>query len=288
MSRIGRAAAIVSWGIAATATAQVNPELGEVGGSGGAQAQAGWGGQTPPAAPPAPGVVPYAGPVEPETPATGDHAAVVGHFGVGFFGVQSIPVMSCSNDLGCGGTSRDVTQSVSAPTIGVRYWLDPTLAIEAALGVGIASRSVETTDAGGTTPEPVESTTALALHGGVPIALAHGGHFVFEVVPQLNFGLAFGSLEDAGASAASWDLSGMLVEIGGRVGAEIHFGFIDIPQLALQGTLGLGLRIESRGAERTTPARQHDQSATLIGTSVGDEPWDIFTGGITAIYYFTD
>jgi hypothetical protein len=292
------ASGLALWFVAATAGAQMNPELGDMGDpagapmggppmggpppmQGGAQMQGGWG-APPPAAPAAPE---FEAPEEPAVPGSDDHAAVAGHFGVGFFGVMSIPVMGCSNDPAC---MLVTDQEVSAPTVGLRYWLDEGMAIEGALGLGIASNSLETTVGGTATTIPVESTTAFALHGGVPIALAHSGHFVFEIVPQLNFGIAMGSLEDTMTPGNTWDLSGMLIEIGGRVGAEVHFGFIDIPQLALQGTLGLGLRLESRSAEQTASMTTNDAGTTSIGTSVGDEPWDIFTGGITAIYYFID
>lgn len=311
MRNVGRVFGFGMWLVAAAAAAQANPELGEVGGPGGAMGPApmgapmqpgpqmqgggqmqggaqmggGWGApaQMAPAAPE------FEAPEEPAVPGSDDHAAVAGHFGVGFFGVQNIPILSCTNDLACAGMSLDATQSVPAPTVGLRYWLDDGMAIEGALGLGISSGSFETSDMTMmTTVTPIESGTAFALHGGLPLALAHSGHFVFEVVPQINFGIATGSLEDPVMATQSWDLSGMLIEIGGRVGAEIHFGFIDIPQLALQGTLGLGVRLESRGATRSMPTTKHDQSSTSIGTNVGDEPWDIFTGNITAIYYFID
>jgi hypothetical protein len=80
------------------------------------------------------------------------------------------------------------------------------------------------------------------------------------------------------------DLSGLLLEIGARAGAEIHFGFMDLPNLSLQGTVGLVVRHESR---TVTPPGGMDFSvgSTVLQTTVGNEPWDIFTGNITAIYY---
>jgi hypothetical protein len=153
------------------------------------------------------------------------------------------------------------------------------LGIEAALGLHYRSTSgAADTHAFG-----------LGIHGGVPLALAHTGNFVFEVVPQLNIGFATGSFDPAGP-AAKTDLSGFLIEVGAKAGAEIHFGFIDLPQLALQGTLGLMIRHESRSAD--VPAggggatNTVDASSTDISTGVDGPPWAIFTGALTAIYYF--
>ena len=131
-----------------------------------------------------------------------------------------------------------VTDTLPAPTIGVRYWLSDMLGIEAALGLNITSEDLTGT---------VESSAfGFALHGGVPLALASSGHFVFEIVPLLNFGIASGSVETTGGAAMSTDVSGLLIEVGARAGAEIHFGFIDLPSLSLQGSVGLIVRHENR------------------------------------------
>lgn len=199
---------------------------------------------------------------------TGDHAAVVGRLGVGFFGVQSLPLPSMANpDDGV----------LPAPTVGVRYWLDDFLGIEAALGLNITSRELDTTTE--------ESAFGLALHGGVPLALAHSGHFVFEIVPVVNFGIASGSREmtGAGGMTTTIDYSGLLIEVGARAGAEVHFGFIDLPSLSLQGTVGLSVRHEGRTAE--AGGAEASVGSTVVSTGVYEEPWDIFTGNITAIYY---
>jgi hypothetical protein len=36
----------------------------------------------------------------------------------------------------------------------------------------------------------------------------------------------------------------------------------------------------------TLPVVTAEQSQTVFGTTVDDEPWDIFTGSIAAVYYF--
>jgi hypothetical protein len=268
-----------AWLVTAGASAQTDPEGGDVGAGAAAGGSVSAGGQFGSTAPtPPPTTEPAADPVVEDTGTTGgdDHEAVVERLGVGFFGVQTLPLLDPGMVLD--------NQDLSAPTIGARYWLNTDLAIEAALGLAIGGGDFE--PAGG--PNVSSSSFGLALHGGVPIALAHSGHFVFEVIPVINFGIASGSIETtAGMTTATTDLSGLLIELGAKVGAEIHFGFIDLPDLALVGSLGLTVRHESRSIE--VPAGMGtattDRSATLVSTGVDGEPWDIFTGNIAAIYY---
>jgi hypothetical protein len=223
-----------------------------------------------------------------------DHAGVVHHWGVGFFGVVGVPSGGCALPGGAGpasGTCPFGAAVVDAPTVGVRYWMEEGLAIEAALGIGIQSGGVKHTVTGpagasGEINEP--SLTAIAIHGGLPLVFAESKHFAFEVVPELNFGFATGSWTSP--ANTSVDLSGLLFELGGRVGAEIQFGFIDIPQLSLEGSVGLHLRVENASAtQNNVPAggsTEDSQSRFRFGTTVQGEPWDIFTGNIRAIYYF--
>jgi hypothetical protein len=258
--------------IAGTATAQTNPELGDVGGQ--AQVQGSF------SAPP-PAVQPSAAPPEPaastsdpiETASTSgfagsDHAQFIGRFGVGLFGVLSVPV---------GGGGADGDNTVSTPTLGGRYWLQERMGIEAGLGFGYESSGSETSNGTTTVETDGPSVFGIALHGGVPFVFAAAGHFAFQVIPELNLGFATGGQGDV-------DVSGFLLELGARAGAEIHFGFIDIPQLALQATIGLHLRYESRS--QSEGDNEFSSSAFRFGTTLQGEPWDIFQGNIAAIYYF--
>jgi hypothetical protein len=212
-----------------------------------------------------------------------DHAAMVGHFGVGAFGVLELPTMG--GTVGAGGLAFDNTSTLAAPTIGARYWLDERMAIEGALGIGLRSGSSSTTTDGGASVQVNDpSLFGLALHAGLPLVFATGEHFAFELVPELNIGFVTGSWDDRSTANRDTDLSGFLLELGARVGAEIQFGFIGIPQLALEGTVGLHLRYEGRSASfANTEVSSH---RLTFGTSLQGEPWDIFTGNIAAIYYF--
>jgi len=221
---------------------------------------------------------PATAPAAPVMASGTDHAGVVGHFGVGAFGVLALPYASGAVDP----ANADVDTTLSAPTIGARYWLDERMAIEGAIGIGYASGSA-TAKTGNTSVEVSgPSVFGFALHGGLPLVFATASHFAFEVVPELNFGFVSGSQDRAMGGPLS--LSGMLLQLGARVGAEIQFGFIDIPQLALQGTVGLHMTYVSRG----TSDDNTETSVSNFGfnTTVQQEPWDIFTGNIAAIYYF--
>jgi hypothetical protein len=202
-----------------------------------------------------------------------DHSLVVGHIGVGTFGALSLPYATS--------TMPDGRGSLDAPTIGVRYWLDERMAIEAGLGIGFRSGSV--TQKNGNTSLEINdpSLFGLALHGALPLVFATSQHFAFEVIPELNFGFVSGS-QDLGTDKV--DLSGVLLQIGARVGAEIQFGFIDIPQLALQGTVGVHMTYEGRSA--SVGNVETSTSNLTFGTTLQNAPWDIFRASVAAIYYF--
>ena len=163
------------------------------------------------------------------------------------------------------------------------------MALEFALGLhlSLGSNSVETITPGGTTTANSDEPTVFGfiLHAGLPLVFDHGQHYKFLVIPDLNFGFATGSVDHP----LDPQLNGLLLQLGGRIGAEIQFGFIGIPRLALQGTVGLHLSYESASTntfDRGTDT-EVDTSRTgfSIATSLQDEPWDIFVGSITAIYY---
>lgn len=207
-----------------------------------------------------------------------DHAGVVGRFGVGFFGVREVV-------SGPVNTATGALTTVSAPSIGVRHWLDARIGVEAALGLGFSSRNVDADGDG----RNLGRVWGLVLHGAVPIALYHRSHYAFLVIPETNLGLAGGSARSNGGDDAYF---GVLWDLGVRLGAELHFGFIGVPDLSLQASVGVRLRV-THGRETLCDAdtacdTTTENRATRVdaGTTVEGDPWDIFTGAITAIYYF--
>ena len=113
--------------------------------------------------------------------------------------------------------------------------------------------------------------------------MPRGQHFSFQVVPELNFGFASNTIEGTGG-AGDLLFRGLHFDLGARAGAEIQFGFIDIPQLSLQGGIGLALAYDSTSYEDDNVTDEWSQIS--LGTGVGDNPWNIFTANIAALYYF--
>ena len=207
-----------------------------------------------------PGAAPQAAAVA----GSSDHDSVVGRLAVGYMG-RTVAFAGLPG-----------APAVPTSIIGVRYWLSDMLGIDAGIGLGISSAS--TKDAMGMSTD-APSWHAFMLHGGVPLSLASAGHFSFQIVPELNLGFAGSSQTVAGMDSS---VSGFHLDIGARAGAEIHFGFINIPQLALQGSVGLRMNIESASAD----PGDGGTSAFNIATTVGDNPWGIFTNNVSALYYF--
>lgn len=242
--------------------------------------QAGWNGQPPAGggeneAPPSAGTAPEA------STGDSDHTSAVGHIGVGWFGAGGVTL---------GGGPAEIT--VSTPAIGVRYWLSDTIGLDVALGFGYTTVG-GTVDApvsgGGTSDIPGQSGFALAVHGGVPISVYHGEHYSFQLVPEVDLGFGSGTIFGPNPDN-DVDVGAFFFQIGARAGAEIHFGFIGVPQLALQGTVGVALGFQSNTVEDDFGNPDGSTITTSTGltfsTTVQDEPWDIFTGSIRAIYYW--
>jgi hypothetical protein len=207
---------------------------------------------------------------EPAADAT-DHAAVVRHFGIGYMGRRTINI----NPTGAPAT-------VDAPIIGVRYWLDPLIGIDAGLGLLFSGGSTKVGD----TSTDLQGYTVFMLHGGVPLALAGSKHFSFQVIPELNFGIASSKTTPAAPGGQGSDLSGIHFDIGARAGGEIQFGFIGIPELSLQAGVGVALSYDRAKITPPGGGAATSVNTTSLGTSVGNNPWNIFTSNIAALYYF--
>jgi hypothetical protein len=202
-------------------------------------------------------------PVKAETP---DHGHVVGHLGVGYFGHYDIGV----------GAAGDIKGGVEL--VGVRYWFQEKLGLDVAIGLGMTSGS----DTKGGTSVDRRSQTSFALAGGVPIVLFDAKHYLFFVEPMIRLG--HGGATDK-AAAGDTSHSGNHFQIGGRIGAEVSFGFIGIPHLSLDANVGLDIDIAS-GSTAPPTGDQSSYSQTTISTITGHRPWDIFTSAVAAIYYF--
>jgi hypothetical protein len=216
-----------------------------------------------------------------------DHDQVVGRLAVGYFGITNVGA-----GAGGGAGSNDSPYSVTgfAPVVGVRYWINPTIGLDLGVGLSIVGGSLSNE-----TPPAAEvdidrnSFTGFILHGGVPIALASVDHFSFQVIPEANVGFTGASSDPNGGADGDVSHSGFHLDVGARVGAEIHFGFMKLPQLSLIGSVGLRLDMDSGSTtDSTGPGGDVDtkSSRTELHTTVGANPWAVFTNQVAALYYF--
>lgn len=205
-----------------------------------------------------------------------DHDAMIGHLAVGFLGRRN---MRIGNDPAGNAPTFD---NVDAPVIGIRYWIDQMLGLDLGLGFTSQSGSTEILNAS------VDKAHRLAaiLHGGVPLSLVSAKHYSFQIVPEVNVGFATGGETPLPGTDVTY--SGFHLDLGARAGAEIHFGFMGIPQLALQGSIGVAVAIDSTTSTNNTAGIEQSASNNdlTIGTSVHDNPWNIFTSNVAALYYF--
>lgn len=202
-----------------------------------------------------------------------DHARhAVGHVGVGFMGLLGVPTVNRMGEIG----------TLSAPTLGARIWISELVGVDLGFGLSFSGGSVSS----GSMSAPSDNAFAFAFHAGVPLAIFHAEHYKFLIIPELNIGGVGGTFFGA-SSDQDQGRNGFLFQIGGRVGAEIHFGFIDVPQLSLQAGVGLYFDYRSVGiGESRAGAPASSLDVWGFGTSVQGEPWDIFLGSLTALYYF--
>lgn len=218
----------------------------------------------------------------PAAEATSDHEAMVGRIAFGYLGFVNIPygAMASEND-------NYPANSAAAPVIGMRLWLNSTLGMDAGLGIVTTFGTHQVPQGDGTTlSNNATAPTGLAVHFGMPIALKAARHYAFQIIPEMNIGYAQMAASDALANTGT-DMTGIHLDIGARAGAEIHFGFIGIPELSLVGSIGLRADVhqtktEARAGNVTTTIKD---SRTIISTTVGHNPWDIFAGNISAFYY---
>lgn len=213
------------------------------------------------------------------TAATTDHDQVVGRLAVGYLGRSTV-------GFGAALGSDDYEDTVEAPIVGIRYWLSPAIGIDAGLGFFSQGGSGEFDNGDMSDSQDLPSFMGFLVHGGLPIALASADHFTFEVIPEFNVGL--GGNSETNAADDEITRNGFHLDVGARAGAEIHFGFMKLPQLSLQGSVGLLFALDS--AKTTTESDGNTTevtgSRTTFTTTVGSNPWNIFTSNVAALYYF--
>jgi hypothetical protein len=216
----------------------------------------------PPAPPPAPPAVVAPAPPPEMPPSESDFDPNLRRWGIGYAGVSLVPT-------GAG--------SITVPALGLRYWMNQGYGLDLALGLGWTGGS---TDVAGTSTDK-NSVFGVIVQGGVPIVLSAHRHVSFEVIPYLT--LAYGSTS-TGTGYAQTDLNGLRVDVGARAGFEVFFGFIGIPELALSATVGA--QFEYVRLSQSAGGIDATDTTLSITTTVQNNPWDFFTGNVSARYYF--
>ncbi len=217
---------------------------------------------------------------------TSDHDQMVGRLAVGYFGIANVGA-----GANIAGGPNDSPYSVTglAPVVGVRYWISPLLGLDLGLGLSVIGGSLKEPDPAARVDRT--SFTGFLIHGGVPLALASTGSFAFEVIPELNVGIGHAATDIPGTPGDT-SYNGFHFDVGARVGAEISFGFMKLPQLSLVGSVGLRFDSDSGKTNDTeappmgTPVGKSSSSRSEFHTTVGPNPWAIFTNQIAALYYF--
>jgi hypothetical protein len=217
----------------------------------------------PPAAPPL-ALVAVAPPAEAPRPES-DFNVEQRRWALGYAGVSTVPT-------GAG--------SITVPAVGLRYWMSPSMGLDAALGINLTGGS---TDTAGTSTDK-NTVFGILFQGGIPFVLSAHRHVNFEVGPYLTVGYGRTSTGTTSAYLTETDFNGLRLDVGARAGFEVFFGFIGIPELALSATVGA--QFEYLRNAQSTGGTDSSDSTYSLSTTVQNNPWDIFAGNVAARYYF--
>lgn len=237
-----------------------------------------------PPPPPPPGVAAQ-GPVAPgmarEPVEPSDHERVVRNFGVGLLSTAEI------RNLVPGAGFQDDPLGIAI--VGTRYWFSDRLGLQGGFGFNTHSGTRQD-DIPGNVDVDEPTLWGLAFHAGVPISIYYGEHYNFLLIPELNVGYSTGRTDDNGNTPGDQGVENdaWLLGLGLKVGAEIQFGFIDLPMLALQGTVGATLAYRRAQVETVENGSVVNRAKWTLDaeTLSHDDPWDLFTSSIAALYYF--
>jgi hypothetical protein len=174
-------------------------------------------------------------------------------------------------------------------TVGLRRWngepMGPFKGWGYDLGVGLAfTRSRVTQPQTGTlTTSDGPSTSGFGLHAGLPLALSLHRHALFELVPEADVIWASESIPPlAGGDKTTY--GGWSARLGARAGFEVFFGFVGLPELAIEASMGAALTFDSVSSKVGPVERSTRQWG--LSTQRGSEPWSVFTGSVAAMYHF--
>ncbi len=215
-----------------------------------------------------------------------DHDQWVGHIGVGWFGISNVPIAS-GTPAGDGDdpvVNPGAPEFIPTPAIGIRYWFSSLMGLDLGLGMSVSTGSVSTT----TYAADKATITSLFFHLGVPLSIVEGEHVSLQIAPETNFGYAYSEVEPSYQPGVEppppAQLSGSRFDVGVRVGGEVYWGFIGLPELALEGSVGVYLTHQA--TDITVGGAHASQDNLVFTTSEYQSPWDLFTQHVRARYYF--
>ena len=165
------------------------------------------------------------------------------------------------------GPATAANPGLTVPTVGIRYWAAPR-SLESISGWGCscpAALPPRRTPRGCLRPSmtPIERRSCcMAAYLSLS---AESNHFNVQITPELDVGFGSGTIH---AMPTNTDLSGFLLQVGGRAGAEVYFGFIGIPQLSLDASVGSFCSPPAERAPRPRPRTSTRRSSSLLRTSI--------------------
>ncbi|MGZ3421578.1 MAG: hypothetical protein ACXVEE_27120 [Polyangiales bacterium] len=214
-----------------------------------------------------------------------DLSKVVGRIGVAYFGGYDVPI----------GTAR-TPNTVATQVLGIRTFFNEKVGLDIGLGIGVLSGSSELKQGTNDTKTDAPSTLAFSLKVGLPLVISSSRHLALFIEPQALVGYAGETVKanvPVGTPAVpDTKHNGTRFTLGGAAGAMVQFGFIGMPQLALDATVGVGLDLTSTKTEGPDPAAGGNatftRSASTVGFSTlsGSQPWNIFHSNVEVIYFF--
>ncbi|MBI5512934.1 MAG: hypothetical protein HY909_04155 [Deltaproteobacteria bacterium] len=243
-----------------------------------------------------------------------DHSRVVGRLGLTYFGATTVAVLAGGGnglptyDSGSQGSGTvppptgmmmmGGSGSATLQTVGIRYWVNNQLGIEGGLAFGLSSgtRSFTRPEGSGTRTDTDDDPGffGVGFQFGVPLMLAEAKHVNIQLAPFLAFHFASASITRGSTAMDARDESSnaLILTMGGNAQAEVHLGFLGMPQVSLTARFGLQLRFRS-ATQRVVPRAtsiptEFSQSAFGLGTTVGPNHsfGEIFAGSIAVTYYW--
>jgi hypothetical protein len=209
----------------------------------------------------------------------------MGRWGLGYFGQMDVPI-------GWTG-ARAEGSSVPLQMVGARTWLGR-VRLDLAIGVNLQHGSNDVD--GTTTSQP--SLYAWGARVAAPIALYSAQNFTVYLGPEIAYGRATETTPAVAENPVTGapakpevDHSGHRFAIGARGGAEVHFGFMGLPRLALDATLGLSLDLtagysDGIATKSYLPNGSASYSHVALQSFTSHQPWNIFITNVAAVYYF--